>query len=112
MKGVEQVALADLDVQVNLYRDGEKFFDLLKAVLREWHKSPWPHEQERAAYAKALFSEALAVYQNYLTRAREKVAGGYATPADQKLLQRMEERFNYWQGKFQELTEKKEPTCS
>ncbi|MDK2854810.1 MAG: hypothetical protein PWQ41_359 [Bacillota bacterium] len=106
------MALADLDVQVNLYRDGEKFFDLLKAVLREWHKSPWPHEQERAEYAKTLFAEALAVYQNYLARAREKVAGGYATPADQKLLERMEERFNYWQGKFQELTGQKEPTCS
>ncbi|BCV24328.1 MAG TPA: hypothetical protein GXX50_03975 [Firmicutes bacterium] len=106
------MALADLDVQVNLYRDGEKFFDLLKAVLREWQKSPWPHEKERAEYAKALFSQGLTVYGNYLTRAREKVASGFATPADQKLLGRMEERFSYWQGKFQELTGEKEPTCS
>lgn len=98
------MALADLDVKVNLYRDGEKFFDLLKAVLREWQKSPWPHEKERAEFAKSLFAEGLAVYRNYLSNAQEKVASGFATPADQRLLGRMEERLNYWQNKFQELT--------
>ena len=110
-KGGVQVALADLDVNVNLYRDGERFFDLLKAVLREWHKSPWPHEKERAEYAKALFSEGLKVYQSYLTSAQERVVSGFATPEDQRILKRMEERFNYWENKLRELTGEKAPAC-
>ena len=35
------------------YTGTEKLFDLLKAVIREWLESPWPHEQERADYAQS-----------------------------------------------------------
>ncbi len=71
------VALSDLDVCINLYRDGEKLFDLLKAVIREWLESPWPHEQERADYAQELFNESLKIYQQYLNDAHEQARSGF-----------------------------------
>jgi len=102
------VALSDLDVCINLYRDGEKLFDLLKAVIREWLESPWPHEQERADYAQELFNESLKIYQQYLNDAHEQARSGFFTPADRKILKQMEERYDYWENKLKELIGEKE----
>lgn len=30
------MALSDVDLTVNLYTEGDKFFDLLKAAIRDW----------------------------------------------------------------------------
>lgn len=105
------VALSDLDVVVNLYRDGDKFFDLLKAVIREWRESPWPHEQERAGYAEELYTQSLRIYQEYLNDAHEQVSSGFSTPADRKILRRMEERYAYWDNKLKELTGENKVSC-
>lgn len=105
------MTLSDLDIFINLYRDGEKFFDVLKAVIREWRESPWPHEQERAAYAEELFNHSLEVYQEYLKEAHEQVASGFSTPADRKILKQMEERYTYWANKLKELTGDQEAIC-
>ena len=105
------MALSDLDVVVNLYRDGDKVFDLLKAVIREWRESPWPHEKERARYAEELFNQSLQIYEDYLNEAHNKVAGGFSTPSDRKILKQLEERHAYWQNKLKELTGEKEVSC-
>ncbi len=110
-KEVIPVVLSDLDVFINLYRDGDKFFDILKAVIREWRQSPWPHEQERASYAEELFSQSLETYKEYLNDAHEQVESGFSTPTDRKILKQMEERYAYWDNKLKELTGKKETIC-
>ncbi|MGI6129374.1 MAG: hypothetical protein ACOYEO_04690 [bacterium] len=98
------MGLTGLDVIINLYRDGDKFFDILKAAIREWRQSPWPHEQERASYAEELFRHSLKIYEEYLNQAHERVASGFSTPADRKILKQMEERHTYWENKLKELT--------
>jgi len=103
------VSLSDLDVCINLYRDGDKIFDLLKAVIREWLNSPWPHEKERAVYAKELFTRSLKLYGQYLDQAHQRARSGFFTPADRKILKQLEERHAYWENKLQELTAEPKP---
>ena len=97
--------LSGLDININLFRQGDQLFDILKATIREWYESPWPHEQERAKYAKELFAHSLKTYKQYLQQAHQRAQSGFFTPADRKILSQMKERYTYWENKLKELTE-------
>ncbi len=56
------MALSDVDLTVNLYTEGDKFFDLLKAAVRDW-QGGWGHERERAAYALELYQRGFLQYE-------------------------------------------------
>ncbi|HKM39547.1 MAG TPA: hypothetical protein VJ036_04695 [bacterium] len=103
------MSLSSLDIYINLYRDGDKLFDLLKAAVRDWHHSPWPHEQERGLYARELFIHSLKVYKKYLDQAHQRAQSGFFTPADRKILTQMEQQYAYWENKLQELTGEQKP---
>ena len=49
----------NLHFNINLYTDGEMFLIVLKAFIRDYKDSQWPHEVERATYAQELFKKAL-----------------------------------------------------
>lgn len=93
-----------MDLTINLRQEGESLFDLLKAAIRQWQTSPWPHERERAAYALSLYQRSLAAYASYLEEARSKAESGYNTEVDRRLVREMEEKLAYWQKKLQELS--------
>lgn len=93
-----------MQVSINILTDGEVFLDMLKAVIREWYRSPWEHERQRARYALTLYQQALNVYQEYLAEARTRAESGYNTDVDRRLVSDMETRLAYWQKKLAELT--------
>ncbi|KKM11961.1 hypothetical protein SY88_06150 [Clostridiales bacterium PH28_bin88] len=97
------VARADLDLTIDLHTEGDMFFDILKAVIREWQKAPWPHERERAAYARGIYLRAMEVYRGRLQDARDKAEQGFNTLVDQKLISDMEQKLAYWEKKLGEL---------
>lgn len=99
------MALSDVELTVNLYAEGEKFFDLLKAAIRDWQSSPWGHERERAGYALELYRRGLDALRAHLEEARTRAEVGYFTAEDERLLSRAEGRLLYWEKKLAELTE-------
>lgn len=98
------MALSDAELAINLYTEGEKFFDLLKAVIRNWQKSNWGHERERALYARELYERSLAGMREHVAAAKDKAENGYFTELDQRILARTEEQIAYWEKKLDELT--------
>ncbi len=96
------MALSDVDLTVNLYTEGDKFFDLLKAAVRDW-QGGWGHERERAAYALELYQRSLTAMRTHLEEARARAEGGFFTEQDQRFLNRTEERLAYWEKKLAEI---------
>jgi len=96
----------DLMLKVHLFAEGDRFFDMLKAVVRDWQNAPWPHERERAAYAMELYQRGLSLYRQYLEEARVKAEQGFNTLLDQKLVGDMEQKLSYWEKKLSEITAK------
>lgn len=94
---------ADLDLVIDLHAEGDPFFDMLKAVIREWQKAPWPHERERAAYARGMYLRGMEVYRGRLQEAKERAEQGFNTLMDQKLVREMEQKLAYWEKKLAEL---------
>mgnify|MGYP000935940359 CR=1 FL=1 len=93
-----------MEVTINLRQEGESLLDLLKAAIRQWQSSPWPHEQERVRFAVSLFRRCLAAYADSLEEARAKAETGYNLEVDRRLVKEMEEKLSYWQRKLEELT--------
>ncbi|WP_258359925.1 hypothetical protein [Moorella sulfitireducens (nom. illeg.)] len=96
------MALSDVELVVNLYAEGDKFFDLLKAAVRDW-QGGWGHERERAAFALELYQRGLETMRAHLQEAREKAEGGFFTDQDQRILKRTEDRLAYWEKKLEEI---------
>lgn len=99
------MTLTNMELTVNLFTEGEKLLDLLKAAIRDWQDG-WGHEQERAAYAMELYNRALVVMREQLEKAELRVEEGFYTEQDQRILNRARERLNYWEKKLEEITGK------
>ncbi|KYO67838.1 hypothetical protein [Thermovenabulum gondwanense] len=99
--------LKDLEFSINLYTEGERFFDLLKVLIRDAKKSPWPHERERAIFAEGLLKKALETYEEAVKHAEEKVVSGFCTEEDKRLVKEMRRRLDYWRKKYEELSMEK-----
>lgn len=97
------MALSDLELTVNLYTEGEQFFDLLKAAIRDWRNSPWGHERQRAGYAIELYRRGLNILRSHLEETRAKAEEGYFTEEDKRMLSQAEGRLAYWEKKLAEL---------
>jgi hypothetical protein len=95
---------AELEMQINLLENGDQFFDLLKAVVREWQGSPWPHERARADFARQLFNKGLDIHKEGLEKAKAKMEKGFNTLLDQQLIRELEQKLSYWEKKLLELT--------
>lgn len=93
-----------MEVSINILTDGEAFLDLLKAVIREWYRSPWDHERQRAYFALNLYQQSLDAYRDFLNQAKTKTETGYNTEVDRHLVGDMEARLAYWEKKLAELT--------
>jgi hypothetical protein len=100
------MALSDVDLTVNLYLEGDKFFDLLKAAVRDW-QGGWGHERERAAYALELYQRSLTTLRDHLEEVRVRAEGGFFTAQDQRILDRTQEKLDYWEKKLVEITKQK-----
>lgn len=100
------MALSDVDLTVNLYLEGDKFFDLLKAAVRDW-QGGWGHERERAAYALELYQRSLTILRDHLAAVRSRAEGGFFTAQDQRILDRTQEKLNYWEKKLAEISQQK-----
>ncbi|NLW07904.1 MAG: hypothetical protein GX039_08045 [Clostridia bacterium] len=100
------MALSDVDLTVNLYLEGDKFFDLLKAAIRDW-QGGWGHERERAAYALELYQRSLTILRDHLEKVRTRAEGGFFTAEDQRILDRTQEKLAYWEKKLAEITNPK-----
>ncbi|HHW03709.1 MAG TPA: hypothetical protein GXX35_13050 [Thermoanaerobacterales bacterium] len=92
-----------LEFSINLYTEGEKFFDLLKAFIRDSQKSQWPHEKERTIFAKALFKKALDTFEEGVKAAESRVEEGFHTEEDIKLVKEMRTKCDYWKKKYEEV---------
>jgi hypothetical protein len=97
------MALSDSELIINLYTEGEQFFDLLKAAIRDWQNSPWEHERRRAGYATELYQRGLNILRAHLEETRARAEGGYFTEVDSKMLSKAEDRLAYWEKKLAEL---------
>lgn len=97
---------------INLHKEADSFFDLLKAVIRQWQASPWQHERERAGFAVLLFERCLQVCTGYLEEAKAKAESGYNLEVDQRLVKEMESKLLYWQRKLEELTSRDKVAAS
>lgn len=97
------MVLSRTDLTVNLLSEGEQWFDLLKASIRQWQKAPWEHERARAGYALELYRRSLELYRNYLDELRGRTEGGYFTDQDRRLLQDMETMVAHWEKKLDEV---------
>lgn len=93
-----------MEVSINVLTDGEAFLDLLKAAIREWYRSPWEHERQRARFALSLYHQSLAAYRGFLNEAKNKTETGYNTEVDRRLVSDMEAKLAYWENKLAELT--------
>ncbi|HHY04053.1 MAG TPA: hypothetical protein GX534_02540 [Thermoanaerobacterales bacterium] len=103
--------IKSLDFNINLFEDGDKFLDLLKAFIRDYRNSSWPHERERAMFAEELFEKALSTYQEALKVAESKVQGGFQTQDDLKMIQELRQKHSYWENKLKELTNGDKSGC-
>ncbi|MCR4429808.1 MAG: hypothetical protein NUV45_02175 [Tepidanaerobacteraceae bacterium] len=93
----------NLEFSINLYSEGEKFFDILKAFIRDSRKSQWPHERERVMFARELFRKALDTFEGGIKAAETKAEEGFHTEQDLKLIKEMRARCDYWKKKFEEV---------
>lgn len=93
----------NLGFNINLYTDGEMFFDILKAFIRDYKDSKWPHEIERAAFAKELFKKALDSFEAGIRADENRIQEGFYTERDLKIVKEMRSRLDYWQKKYEEL---------
>ncbi|MDK2820138.1 MAG: hypothetical protein PWP31_103 [Clostridia bacterium] len=96
------MALSDVDLKIDLHSECDKFFDLLKAAIRDW-RNGWRHEQERANYALQLYQRSLEIMKVQLEEARKRAEGGFFTDMDQKILNHKAAKLEYWENKLQEL---------
>jgi hypothetical protein len=101
----------NLEFSINLYTEGEKFFDMLKAVIRDSKKSQWPHEKERAVFAEQLFKKALDTFEEGIKTAESKVEEGFHTEQDLRLVKDMREKCDYWKKKLYEAVSGKTGSC-
>ena len=101
----------NIELCINLYTEGEKFFDVLKAFIRDSKKSEWPHEKERAAYARELFLRALESYEKGISLAEQKVEQGFHTQQDRAMIKQMRQRHSYWAKKYKELIGEENESC-
>ncbi|ADL07644.1 hypothetical protein [Thermosediminibacter oceani] len=95
--------IKDLEFSINLYTEGEKFFDVLKTIIRDSKKSQWPHERERAVYAKELFKRALDTFEEAILVAENKVEEGLHIEQDLKIIKELKEKRDYWKTKLEEV---------
>ncbi|MEW6661467.1 MAG: hypothetical protein ACOY9Y_13510 [Bacillota bacterium] len=98
------MARAELEMQINLLENGDQFFDLLKAVVREWQGSPWPHERARADFARQLFIKGLDIHKEGLEKAKARTEKGFNTFLDQRMVRELEQKVSYWEKKLNEIT--------
>ncbi|MCG0274793.1 MAG: hypothetical protein L5655_01340 [Thermosediminibacteraceae bacterium] len=96
--------IKNLEFSINLYTEGEKFFDILKAVIRDSKKSQWPHERERACYAEDLFKRALDTFDEAILIAENRVKEGLCIEHDLKLIGDLKAKRDYWKNKLEELS--------
>ncbi|MFO7152404.1 MAG: hypothetical protein DIU66_004075 [Bacillota bacterium] len=94
-----------LDFSINLYTEGDKFFDILKAIIRDSKKCNWPHERERARYAGELFKRALETFDEAILFAENRVQEGLCIEHDLKLIEELKAKRDYWKKKLEDLTE-------
>ncbi|MBC7341583.1 MAG: hypothetical protein H5U02_03910 [Clostridia bacterium] len=99
----------DGTVTINLFTEGDEFFDLLKAAIREWREAPWTHEQDRAKFALDLYNRGLSAYREYLTKAELRAEEGYNLERDRRWLENMRSKLGYWEKKLREVSQ---PTTS
>lgn len=97
------MALSDAELKINLYSEGDKFFDLLKAAIRDWQKSNWGHERERAGYAQDLYERGLETLREHVAATKSRAESGFFTEQDKKIIARAEEQIAYWEKKLAEL---------
>jgi uncharacterized protein (UPF0305 family) len=103
--------IKNLEFGINLYTDGEKFFDMLKAFIRDSRKARWPHERERAAFAEELFKKALDIFEEGVRAAETRVEEGFHTEQDLRLVKEMRAKCEYWKNKFKEVSGGKADCC-
>lgn len=96
-----------MQVSVNLLSEGNDFFDLLKAAIREWQTSGWEHERRRAEFALNLYERALTSYRLYLEELQKKSKTGLNILPEQLMLTKMEKELAYWEKKREELIKQK-----
>jgi len=97
------IARAEMEIQINLLENGDQFFDMLKAVVREWQGSPWTHERARADFARQLFIRGLEIHKDGLEKAKERSERGYNTLLDQQMVRELEQKKSHWEKKLNEL---------
>ncbi|TYP56726.1 hypothetical protein [Thermosediminibacter litoriperuensis] len=95
--------IKDLEFSINLYTEGEKFFDVLKAIIRDSKKSQWPHERERAVYAEELFKRALDTFEEAIHIAETRVEEGLHIEQDLKIIKELKAKRDYWKKKLEEV---------
>ena len=93
----------NLEFNINLYTDCEMFFDVLKAFIRDYKDSKWPHEIERAAFAQGLFKKALSTFKEGIKADKNRIQEGFYTERDLKIVEEMRTRLDYWEKKYEEL---------
>ncbi len=103
--------LEEMKFTINLFTEGDLFFDLLKTFIRDSKNSQWPHERERAAYAEQLFKNALKTYENGVLSLENRIQQGFQTEQDKKMVKRMREKYDYWKKKYDEVVNDKEYSC-
>lgn len=96
----------NLNFNINLFTEGENFFDILKAFIRDYKDSQWPHERERKAFAEKLFLEALKTYEEGIKADEMRLQTGLEMEQDLIILSKMKDRFDYWTNKFEEVSGK------
>jgi len=101
----------NIEFSINLCTEGDNFFDVLKAFIRDSKKSQWPHEKGRAEYAADLFYRALQNYEKGIIAAENKIQEGFQTEQDQLMLKKMKEKCDYWKKKYDEVVGKKTTSC-
>ena len=97
------MSLSDTALTVNLLTEGERWFDLLKASIREWQGARWEHERERAYYALDLYRRSLDLYKTFLSQLHERAESGYNTELDRRLVNEMEIKLKHWEKKLDEI---------
>lgn len=93
----------NLEFNINLYTYGEMFFDVLKAFIRDYKDSQWPHEIERTTFAKELFKKALDTFEEGIKADENRIQEGFYTDRDLKIVKEMRARLDYWKKKYEEL---------
>ena len=102
--GQEVITISkNLGFNINLYTDGEIFFDILKAFIRDYKDSQWPHEVERATFAQELFKKALDTFDEGIKVDEKRLQEGFYTERDLKIIKEMRVRYDYWKRKYEEL---------